>query len=92
MSTPMWRASSSSTLLRQRPHPRRPSGPGRRPERARDRDPAPDRRGLPNAEIADRLHLSKGTVQNYVSSILLKLDVTDRTQAAVIAIKHGLVG
>jgi DNA-binding NarL/FixJ family response regulator len=47
--------------------------------------------GLPNADIAERLHLSKGTVQNYVSSIFTKLDVTDRTQAAVIALRHGLV-
>jgi DNA-binding NarL/FixJ family response regulator len=47
--------------------------------------------GLPNADIADRLHLSKGTVQNYISSIFVKLDVTDRTQAAVIALRHGLV-
>lgn len=47
--------------------------------------------GLTNSDIADQLHLSKGTVQNYVSSILVKLDVTDRTQAAVIALKHGLV-
>lgn len=47
--------------------------------------------GLPNADIADRLHLSKGTVQNYVSNIFVKLDVTDRTQAAVLALRHGLV-
>ena len=46
--------------------------------------------GSSNADIADVLHLSKGTVQNYVSNILAKLDVTDRTQAAVLALKHGL--
>jgi DNA-binding NarL/FixJ family response regulator len=46
--------------------------------------------GLSNAEIADRLHLSKGTVQNYVSNLFVKLDVTDRTQAAIIALRHGL--
>ena len=46
--------------------------------------------GLSNAEIADRLHLSEGTVRNHVSSIFSKLDVSDRTQAAIIAIRHGL--
>ncbi|MEZ4709105.1 MAG: response regulator transcription factor [Caldilineaceae bacterium] len=46
--------------------------------------------GLSNADIAEQLHLSKGTVQNYVSNIFVKLDVTDRTQAAVIALRHGL--
>ncbi len=48
-------------------------------------------RGLANADIAQRLHLSEGTVRNYVSTIFSKLDVTDRTQAAVLALRYGLV-
>jgi DNA-binding NarL/FixJ family response regulator len=49
-------------------------------------------RGLNNAQIAERLFLSEGTVRNYVSAILAKLGVSDRTQAAVIALRHGLAG
>jgi DNA-binding NarL/FixJ family response regulator len=47
--------------------------------------------GLSNAEIAGRLHLSEGTVRNYVSAIFTRLGVSDRTQAAVIALRYGLV-
>ena len=47
--------------------------------------------GLSNAQIAAQLYLSEGTVRNYVSGIFTKLGVTDRTQAAVIALRHGLV-
>ena len=47
--------------------------------------------GFSNAEIAEKLYLTKGTVRNYVSAILAKLDVEDRTQAAILAIRHGLV-
>lgn len=36
-----------------------------------------------NKEIASELHLSEGTVRNYISSILMKLDLRDRTQLAV---------
>jgi len=47
--------------------------------------------GLNNADIAARLYLSEGTVRNYVSSIFVKLGVSDRTQAAVLAMRYGLV-
>jgi DNA-binding NarL/FixJ family response regulator len=40
--------------------------------------------GLSNKEIAGRLHLSDGTVRNYVSEMLIKLDVRDRTQLAIL--------
>jgi len=47
-------------------------------------------RGPTNTDIAQQLFLSEGTVRNYVSSILAKLDVPDRTQAAILALKHGI--
>ena len=49
-------------------------------------------RGLSNAEIAATVHLSEGTVRNYVSTILSKLRVADRTQAAILGIRAGLLG
>jgi len=48
--------------------------------------------GLSNTEIAQTLFLSEGTVKNYVSALFSKLGVTDRTQAAILAIRAGLVG
>ena len=47
--------------------------------------------GLGNSEIAKALFLSEGTVKNYVSIIFSKLGVADRTQAAILAIRLGLV-
>jgi DNA-binding NarL/FixJ family response regulator len=47
--------------------------------------------GLTNAGIAARLHLTEGTVKNYVSEILSKLHANDRTHAVVLAIRHGLI-
>ena len=47
--------------------------------------------GKNNPEIAGQLHLAKGTVRNYVSVIFQKLGVSDRTQAAVVALRRGLV-
>lgn len=47
-------------------------------------------KGQTNAQIAAALFLSEGTVRNYVSTIFAKLTVTDRTQAAVLALRHGL--
>jgi DNA-binding NarL/FixJ family response regulator len=47
-------------------------------------------KGLSNEDIAAQLFLSGGTVRNHIGSIVGKLGVTDRTQAAIVAIQHGL--
>jgi DNA-binding NarL/FixJ family response regulator len=47
--------------------------------------------GLGNVEIAQALYLSQHTVKNHVSSILIKLQVENRVQAAVRAVRGGLV-
>lgn len=73
-------------------------------ERRVDRDPALDRlteresdvlrqvaRGRSNVEIADALFVSEGTVKTHVAAILRKLQLRDRTQAAVAAYELGLV-
>ena len=46
--------------------------------------------GRTNREIAHESHLSEGTVRNYVSNILNKLNVSNRAEAAAYAIKHNL--
>ena len=48
-------------------------------------------RGKSNQEIAERLHITSGTVRVHVHAILQKLDVRDRTQAAILALQRGLV-
>ena len=47
--------------------------------------------GKSNQEIADELFITLKTVKTHVSNILSKLDVDDRTQAAIYAFKHGIV-
>jgi DNA-binding NarL/FixJ family response regulator len=48
-------------------------------------------RGLPNKQIARELDLSPSTVRLHVSNILTKLEVANRTAAAMVAREHGLV-
>ena len=46
--------------------------------------------GLSNKEIANALFISEKTVKNHITSLLRKLEVEDRTQAAVFAVSHGI--
>jgi len=45
--------------------------------------------GMSNKEIASKLYLTEGSVRNYLSSILRKLDLRDRTQLAIWAVQTG---
>jgi DNA-binding NarL/FixJ family response regulator len=47
--------------------------------------------GLTNRQIAERMRWSMGTAKKYVQRVLAKLDVSDRTQAAVAALRRGLL-
>jgi len=49
-------------------------------------------RGFPNKLIARELTVSEKTVKAHVGHVLAKLGVTDRTQAAIVAVRSGLVG
>ena len=48
-------------------------------------------RGMSNAEIARELYLSEKTVKNHLTNIFRKIQVSDRTQAVLFAIKHKIV-
>ena len=47
-------------------------------------------RGLTNHEIAEKMVISEKTVKTHVSNMLSKLNLEDRTRAAIWALKHGL--
>jgi DNA-binding NarL/FixJ family response regulator len=80
---------AQQSLMRELTAPRAPSPFGALTERERDvlRLIA---QGRSNKEIGAALYLSVGTVKGYVSAILPKLGVGDRTQAALFATRHGL--
>jgi DNA-binding NarL/FixJ family response regulator len=48
-------------------------------------------RGMSNQEIAHKLYLSEKTVKNHLTNVFRKINVTDRTQAVLYAIKHKIV-
>ncbi len=48
-------------------------------------------RGLSNADIAAELYLSEGTIRNYASALFSRIGVADRTQAAIAALRYGII-
>ncbi len=46
--------------------------------------------GLSNKEIAEKLFITEGTVKNHVSNLISKLELRDRTQAAIYAVRYGV--
>jgi DNA-binding NarL/FixJ family response regulator len=48
--------------------------------------------GLSNREIAERFVISEKTVKTHIGHILAKLDLKDRTQLAIYALRHDLAG
>jgi len=47
--------------------------------------------GMSNADIGAALSIGEGTVKSHVNRILNKWDVSDRTQAVIVAVKRGIV-
>lgn len=47
--------------------------------------------GLTNKEISERLYVTEGTVKNYITEILSKLELRDRTQIAIFAFKNNII-
>ncbi len=71
-----------------------PTGPGTAPDLLSERELEVLRllaHGKSNPEIANELFITRSTVQNHVSSILIKTNLNNRAQAAVYAQQHGIV-
>ena len=69
----------------------RDSAPRRTGDPARARRPAAGRGGLTNKEIGARLSITEDTVKKHVQNIIWKLRAADRTQAAILAYRMGLL-
>ena len=94
------RRSAAEALERGSEHPATAAHARQEAAHRGERDPLTEREleilqlivdGRTNKEIAQALFISEKTVKNHVTNILRKLDLSDRTQAAVYAIRTGIV-